>query len=339
MHLGFITEPTANGYYRAVFPMRALERRGHTVVWPRSETLDAPMRDLYACDLVHCYRRTDRLADLRTLRERGVAISFDNDDDFAAAEASEEGLRGQRFNKAIFKEILQAVRLADLATTPSDALAERYRSTGAKNVRVIENHLSSAAFGFGSRGRHEGIVVGWVAGREHRVDLERIPIAEALRDLLAEYNNVRVVTVGLQLPLHSEHYRHITFVDLPELLTVIGGFDIGIAPLTESAFNRARSNIKLKEYASAGVCWLASPVGPYRTMGEREGGELVADDAWSIKLRDLVDSQRRRRHLSKRALRWAKSQVIENNIQGWESAFADAIDSHRIAQRRPPRTA
>ena len=40
--------------------------------------------------------------------------------------------------------------------------------------------------------------------------------------------------------------------------------------------NRARSNIKLKEYAAAGACWLASPIGPYVGLGEKQGGRLVA---------------------------------------------------------------
>lgn len=36
MRLGFICEATVNAYYRATLPMRALERRGHTVLWPTS---------------------------------------------------------------------------------------------------------------------------------------------------------------------------------------------------------------------------------------------------------------------------------------------------------------
>jgi hypothetical protein len=61
MKLGFICEPTANAYYRAMLPMRALERRGRTVHWPIN-TYDPPVHNLLDCELVHCYRRTDRLA-------------------------------------------------------------------------------------------------------------------------------------------------------------------------------------------------------------------------------------------------------------------------------------
>src|SRR5690349_9886855 len=153
MRLGVIYEPrSANAYYRAIAPLRALEQRGHTVVWP-TKADDVPLREFSGCDLVHFYRRMDRLGDLRKLSERGVAISFDNDDDFAAAEVSSSGgggrgLEGHRHNKEIFRSILQAAKLADLTTTPNELLAERYRAAGVDNVAVIENHLERDMFGF-----------------------------------------------------------------------------------------------------------------------------------------------------------------------------------------------
>jgi len=91
MRLGVIYEPGVSGaYYRAIFPMQALQRRRHAVVWP-TEVDDIPMREFLRCDLVHCYRRMDRIDDLRRLSARGVAVSFDNDDNLAASEFSGVG--------------------------------------------------------------------------------------------------------------------------------------------------------------------------------------------------------------------------------------------------------
>jgi len=327
VRLGVIFEPrAANAQYRAVTPLRALERRGHTVVWPTK--VDAvPMREFLRCDLVHCYRRMDRLGDLRKLSERGVAVSFDNDDDFAAAEVSNRGtgLEGHRYNRGLFREIIEAAKLSDVTTTPSERLAERYRAAGVESVAVIENHLERGMFGFGSRAKHDGVVVGWVAGREHKLDLERVPVADALKRLLDVHPTVRVLTVGVRLPLHSERYEHIPEVDFPDLLKVTARMDIGIAPLADTPFNRARSNVKLKEYSSTGTMWVASPVGPYQGLGEREGGLLVADDAWFSTIDELIRTPRTRKRLAKRALKWAKTQTIERHAQQWEDAFLDAI--------------
>src|ERR1700689_3966393 len=106
---------------------------------------------------------------MRRLGAGGVAVRFDNDDNCGGTDLGQtaSGFAGLQSNKAIFREVLKAARLADVPTTPSEALAGRYRASGAGNVRVIENHLERAMFGFGSRSRHRGVVVGWVAGREH----------------------------------------------------------------------------------------------------------------------------------------------------------------------------
>lgn len=334
MRLGVIYEPRgANSSYRATIPMQALERRGHEVVWPTTPD-EVPLSEFSECDLVHCYRRIDRIDDLRKLSERGVAISFDNDDNFAAAEVSDggEGLQGHRHNAELFRAVLKAARLADVTTTPNELLAEYYRKAGVDNVAVIENHLQREMFGFGPGSKHEDVVVGWVAGREHKLDLERVPIASALRRLLEVHPQSRVLTVGVRLPLHSERYEHIPQVSFHDLLKVTSRMDIGIAPLADTVFNRSRSNVKLKEYSSGGAMWLASPVGPYRDLGERQGGRLVDDEHWFEALDELIRASRTRKRLAKRALRWAKSQTIDRYAQAWERALLDAIERTRERQ-------
>lgn len=327
MRLGFIFERMSNAYYRAIFPMRALEHRGHDVVWPPKDG-DTPMSELARCDLVHCYRRRDRIGDLRALSASGVAVSFDNDDNYALSDLSDigAGFEGRQRNRKIFQEILKASRLADLTTTPSDQLAQYYRSAGASNVVVIENYLARNMFGFGAKPRREGVVIGWIAGREHAQDLRRIPVTDALGRLLEIHPHVRVLTVGVSLPLRSERYTHIKDVDFTELLKVTSTMDIGIAPLVDTPFNRCRSNSKLKEYASGGAAWLASPVGPYRELGENEGGVHVADDGWLDALDAVIRSRRTRRRLAKRALRWANGQTIDHHVHLWETALLGAVE-------------
>jgi glycosyltransferase involved in cell wall biosynthesis len=329
MRLGVIYEPAApNSYYRAVAPMHALEQRGHSVVWPTR--VDAiPTQAFLDCDLVHCYRRLDRLDDLRKLSRHGVAISFDNDDNFAAAEMSLEGdgLEGHLHNQEMFKGILTAAQLADLTTTPSELLAERYRAAGARNVAVIENHLGAEMVGLGSKSEREGFVVGWVASREHKLDLERIPVVDALKRLLELHPGLRVMSVGMRLPLHSDRYEYIPFVPFAELLEIIGRIDIGIAPLADNAFNRSRSNVKLKEYSSGGAAWLASPVGPYRELGASQGGLLVGDQEWGSAIDLLICNPRRRKRLARRARKWAKAQTIDRFAAAWEDQFLAATET------------
>lgn len=334
MRLGFIAEPNApNSNYRVIFPLRALEQRGHEVLWPANLERDLSLADLQSCDLVHCFRRLDRSRDLKQLMARGVAVSFDNDDDFGAAEVTsgangrlEAGGKARAANTKRFTEILRLTRVVDLATTPSEVLAEKYRAAGAGHVAVIENRLDGELDGFGTKAAHSGVVVGWMAGSEHERDLPLLPIVEVLQRLLDRHSDLRVVSIGLRLPLRGERYEFRPKVPFGKLLEAMADFDIGIAPLADTAFNHARSDVKLKEYGAVGAAWLASPVGAYRERGSGEGGRLVGDGEWFEALDGLIRGGLRRRRLSRQALKWARAQTIDRHTSQWEEEFTLAIE-------------
>jgi hypothetical protein len=333
MRLGFIIErDVVNSIYRVLNPMKALSERGHEVLWPSERLEDVPLRELARCDLVHCFRRADRLGDLEQLARLGVAVSYDNDDDFSVSEMGVRddklitGLAARKHNARGSKAIVRAIRLADLTTTPSRVLADRYEAAGASRVAVIENHLDKNMFGFGYRSKHDGVVVAWVAALEHSVDLPRLDVVGQLEQLLESHPDLRVVSVGLRLPLRTDRYDHVHDVKHNDLLRFVSGIDIGIAPLADTAFNRGRSNVKLKEYSSGGAAWMASPVGPYKELGAREGGVLIEDERWFEALDRMIRSDFTRKRFSRKALRWARSQTIDRFASTWEREFELAIE-------------
>jgi glycosyltransferase involved in cell wall biosynthesis len=274
------------------------------------------------CDVVHVYRRADaqtRRA-LRELAESGVGVCYDNDDDLTAVPKESPdysrfgGVRGQQ----LFAESVRLAKAAGIVTTTNEVVADMYRRAGAADVVVIGNSLCHGAHR--PRVAHDGIVVGWIAGIDHRADTSRIPITAALRRLLAKYPDVQVATVGLKLSL-AGRYTHTAIVPFDDLPRHIGGYDIGISPLADLRGNRARSDIKVKEYAASGVAWTASPVGPYVAHGESEGGQLVADDRWYEALDALIGDPQRRFELGARGLAWARTQSIDGAADRWEQAF------------------
>jgi glycosyltransferase involved in cell wall biosynthesis len=101
--------------------------------------------------------------------------------------------------------------------------------------------------------------------------------------------------------------------------------------LTDTLFNRGRSNVKAREYAAAGVPWLASPVGSYRELGKDQGGRLVADDAWFEALGELIRAPAERAKMRRRGLKWAKRETIWRMSGVWEQTFLDAIAASRTA--------
>jgi len=351
-------QKTANGLYRAVLPMTGLVQHGHDVraVVPKAK---GPLgQHVAGADvlLVHRYCDTPTQRLMRYARERGIAVVWDDDDDAG----SNRGTTVYRQASALTWErrradVNRVLGIADLVTAPSAELADRFSARGAGKVAVVENYIP----GMFLKARpepHAGLTIGWVAAAEHDFDAEQLGIASVLRRVLDARPDVRVVTVGLRLDVESDRYEHLRGVKLveftadtlahggrtsnvhmqravPGLVNLIARFDIAIAPLADAPFNRARSNVKLKEYAAAGVPWLASPVGPYAGMGESQGGRLVPDDQWYEALLRLVDKARERRKLAKRARRWVAEQTIEQNAEQWANVLDAAVA--RAADARP----
>jgi hypothetical protein len=334
MRIAYLADPTSiNGIYRATLPMTGLERlRGHDVrrlFTDDAQPLAQPLDDVEVV-FIHryCDRRTQKL--VQEAHAAGAAVLWDNDDDFGSMPRSSVtykhfgGMAWER-RKAQMQRVFA---FTDLATAPSTVLAGRLGEWGASATDVIENHVADPCFDITQR-PHSGIVIGWIAGLEHMMDVRLLPICDVLQRILDERADVRVVSVGMRLGLRGDRYEHNEGVELRDISQTASEFDIAIAPLADNDFNAARSNIKLKEYAAGGTPWLASPVGPYASLGERQGGRLVADDDWHEALTRLVDRPRERRRLAKRAARWAAGEALSKNLAVWERMCATAIELRR----------
>jgi hypothetical protein len=334
MRIAFLAEPTSgNGFYRGIGPMAALAERGHrTRAVPIMREAPLPPDLLDDLDVLHIHRflepRALRLA--REARVRGAAVVWDDDDYLAAIPKGAHNYRlwrsfdGQRR----LTDKRRLLRAAELVTAPSPYLADRLREEGAAETAVLPNCVPDALLQ-SRRVPRPRVTIGWLAGLEHQIDVDRLPIVPALQRLLDERDDVDVVGFGVDLPLRGERYLHVPFVALQELTRHLALLDVGIAPLADIEFNRARSDIKLKEYAAARVPWLASPIGPYARFGEQEGVLLVTDDCWHEELTRLIDKPRDRRKLAKRASKWVAQQTLERRIGEWEDAFGAAIERAR----------
>jgi len=328
VRIGLLSDPElVNSNYRAYQPLAAVARRGgHEVV---RNFRDRPLAtsELLRCDVVHVHRMADdgARALMRRLQEAGVGIVWDNDDDVAALPRSNPHYRrlGPAGRRAMVAGTTEAVRLADVVTTPSEGLAARYRELGAADVRVLENRLPREFMSVKPIA-HDGVVVACLAGLEHQLDYQQLGLRDALARMLAAHDELRVLTIGAGLDLPRERCEHIPLVGFLELVRTLARADVGVAPLADIPWNRARSNVKLKEYAAAVLAWLASPVGPYLGMGERQGGRLVADGDWHAALEQLVVDARSRRKLARRGARWVKGECVDKHAAAWEAALRDA---------------
>jgi hypothetical protein len=335
LRLAVATAQTANGHYRAIVPLQELARRGHKVHWPGDPTFQmlkngaAPAWDAFHIQNMY----DDEALEVATrVRRAGIAVVWDTDDDISAVTRGSEAwhrLGGRRMIRRHFKEAVAIARTAHVVTTTNEHLAQVYRENGVEHVVAVENYLAPRDLGH-RRKRHQGIVIGITAAGEHEPDLRKMGFTAVLEQLLERHDGVRVMAIGASVRLRSTHrYQHVRAVEIHELIAAECEWDVALAPLRDTRFNQARSNVKLKEYAAAGAMWLASPVGPYAGMGEEQGGLLVEDGDWLATLEALLEDPDRRRALADRARRWAEGQTIRAGAARWQAAFREAVERAR----------
>jgi hypothetical protein len=339
MRLGAVAQEGANGYYRLLLPLMAMRERGHDVVQVEQEykrVID--VAPLLGCDLVHIHRPAILYDDgdvVTRLLERGIAVGFDEDDNVVDMPLGLEERTDQPWApraRRNFELLLEHVGRVDLVTTPSDHLADRFEAAGAHNVHVVDNYLPGAFSRVAPHG-HDGFVIGWHAGREHLVDVDELGLVETLERVLEAHPDVRVETINIELEMQHPRYRCEEALPIDQLTRRLADFDLGIVPLADIPFNHGRSNVKAREYAAAGVPWLASPVGSYAHLGAEQGGWLVEDGKWFAAIDALIRLRRDRRKLAKAAKAWAKDETIWNMAPVWERLFRDAVASRRGAAR------
>ena len=157
------------------------------------------------------------------------------------------------------------------------------------------------------------VKIGYFSGSiSHNENFELIK--PAIQSLLEVYKNVELHIVGhLDIPEDMKPYQqqivvhdYVDWKDLPQLISRV---DINLAPLVDSVFNRAKSEIKWMEAALVKVPTVASHIGAFSDMvKDGETGFLAKDGEWKEKLERLILSSDLRQELAENAYNF----VLEN---------------------------
>ena len=280
-------------------------------------------------------QRTQEL--IRLFQAQGIAVVVDVDDDVSCLHPQHPHLAG--FNPRLnpdtnFHHLATACRMADLVTVTTPALADRYGQHG--RVAVLPNCVPAAMLELPRAGDNR--TVGW-GGQPamHPGDLEvthggvqaamdrtgwRFRVVGALEDLPRRLGLTSEPDATGFLPLGSYHAA----------LTTL---DVGIVPLCDTAFNRAKSRLKGIEYAALGVPFVASPTPEYETLRE-DGIGLLADDkskAWRRQLVQLMDDESLRHELAEQGREAIRERhTIETEGWRWIEAWQEAVENRRHAR-------
>lgn len=310
-----VEDGTACGYYRIRLPFDLMKSNGLDVQYARTG------HEIDGHPVVVAQRfgfPGFELAWLKLWREHKMV--WETDDDLWSVEPSNARAYQYFRQPTLMRAIEHCASTAHMITVSTEPLAEVMRQFN-PNVHVLPNHIDGALLEVNRR-RADRLTIGWAGGDSHKRDWQMV--APHVRRFLERNPDVDFHMIG-------QDYRHEAKIRgrwtawstrLIEYYSKID-FDIGIAPLVPSKFNRSKSAIKALEYSALGIPVIASDVAPYRAfILDGVTGFLVKHDhEWERRLRELTNDHDMREEMGRKAREHARGWSINEGWRLWESAY------------------
>jgi glycosyltransferase involved in cell wall biosynthesis len=353
------------GRYRVIWPAQALQAQGlDVVIAPAEGKIPALMVDqeesvrvgpepwmlkrrkvgrvvgveMLDCDVVVLQRPLQRdLVDaIPHIQRQGVAVVVEVDDDFTCIPPGNPAFKHCHPTanpERNWHHLMRAIRMADLVTVSTPALAIRY---GHPRTRVLRNCVPESFLKVQREAVLEanswepGLRVGWTGTPStHQNDLEE------MGDIGSHLGGATFRAVGskatlAQLGVEGEVLEWIENPD--RYAQAVASLDVGLAPLKDTAFNRAKSWLKPLEYAALGVAFLCSPLLEYSDLARLLGSLAVEPTCrkpreWGRKLHMVIEDDKTRQEMQEAGRAAAENLTYERRCHQWAEAWQEA---HRV---------
>jgi glycosyltransferase involved in cell wall biosynthesis len=338
-------------FHRNETPSTALSNRGHGIKQVAigytvpQQLMEWPDTVIFGRTYPAAY---DPIKIMREYKKLGKRVLYDMDDDFWQVAKDNPSAN---VSNALKDQYEGMIREADAVITPSAILAKKFKKYFNKPVFICPNGIDYTVYQERPR-EHQELIVGYMGAASHWKDLQLIgEVVEKLSEKYdffftiygltgepleaAVYSYQKILANNWQ-PEKNEYFKsaldfyaqlkrvkllHIPFMP-PELHPSVlsrADFDIGLAPLEDTEFNRGKSCIKYYEYASVGTVTLASDVEPYKSEATYRAKNTFKD--WYNKLEKLIVDKEFRDKLLAEQQKWVKeNRSVEAIGVAWELA-------------------
>ncbi len=334
----FIENSGAVAQIRLLSPFDHLKQAGRLdfdlFVMDRRQTFEYDRFDEYEAIIFQRTSTPETVELMRQAKRRGLKVIYDIDDNLLRLPQSNP-LYAQFSDAAVSAAIKAHLEMADLVTVSTGvlwgALAEY-----APHRAVLRNELDLAIFPAALAKSEQAVTIGYAAGLSHAADLQQV--VPALKRLLEEYGSaLKVIFFWLAPEVLKSHPQVEHLGGFPLLQDYAAKLrearlDIGLAPLIDSPFNGAKSDVKYLEYGSQAIAGIYSRALPYSSIVEGQTGLLVDEgDAgqWYERIKYLIDNREERLRIAGNAmLDVTEHRTVETLAQAWmatlEGLFAQA---------------
>ncbi len=261
------------------------------------------------------------LSDIRVANTLGITTVVEMDDDlWNIAHDNPAWIRWNGPSAGNLRILEDCVRAAKIVTCTTPALAQSLRFLN-RNVHILPNMLPDSEWPRIKERRVKAPVVGWAGSMTHGADLRLL--SGVIETLVNRYPHLTVEIAGCASPF-AKHER---IVQVPPVQTtdypaLLRRFDIGLAPVTQTRFNAAKSDLKFLEYAACSVPTVVSAGPTYASVEHGVTGYRAKNAAEWLRYIDILVRDAEKRHAMGDAARvYAESRFASVNVGLWEKAY------------------
>lgn len=231
-------------------------------------------------------------------------------------------------HKTVQKSIQTLLTLSDYVLSPSEILREKYG--GEKAIPVEE---PSPAHPVKERRRGGPVRIGFAGSLDRGKDLDML-LGKVLETLLERYGTrISVEFFGVQPKIAQIHGLKCipycgSYEEYQQAMDKLD-WDIGLAPMPETAFHACKHYNKFVEYAGCGIVGVYSDTIPYTyVVRDGQNGLLCANtaEAWINALSRLIDNESLRIRIARDAQQQADTEFsVEATALALEKALGSLL--------------
>jgi len=254
----------------------------------------------------------------KTLKERGLKVLFDIDDALFLPSSNIFGIR-IRPGTFFLEKIL---RNSDYVLTNGHFLLNYVREFN-KNSCMIHDPIDTELFSPEKKIRNaKKIVIGWQGNaRIHRRNLAML--INPLKRIGKEYRNIKFKIISylgdeniIRMFSPLEKYMEIDYgtknwIPLASFAKMIYDFDILVAPLEDSPWNRGKSALRVGIGMALGIPIIASPVGEQKYVVRHGVNGFLArnEEEWYTYLKMFIEDEHLRKKMGKEGRKTAEKEL------------------------------
>ena len=281
------------------------------------------MCDISVWQLMHTMTSVSLFRAYRDMYDKRKPILMEVDDDVFNVNPENMGFDGYNPNSDMEYFAEMQMRNANGLIVSTEYLKQQLLKYN-PCVEVVPNGIDFDIWDkLKNRRSHKNIRIGWTGSHAH-IGKNLNIIMKIIPKLLEKYKNIEFVLMGdkpLDLPVHNRVINYAgcnSIYEYPKRLATMG-FDIGLAPLRDNLFNRAKSNLRWLEYSALKIPTIASKVEPFkRSITDGINGILVDydSDEWIQAISELIENKVQRENMGQVAYTTVKTKYNTEKIAG-----------------------